>query len=290
MDAGEITASASFAAKISPLSASISTAWLLGISSPSSAVAAVASGTKRSSCGSFGCCTTALPTAGTSPASLLVPFSRCPNPDRSTTAITPAARKGASSSICRRRRARNRSRRALSRRARRAARSSSVIAVVSFRSMCAPALLSMHHPCMRFFYMGCIIPKSAQKYSTCGKDFKKAAAGRACQGEKKTAPGRSGPLHRFVVQAIRFSSSVRMMNTAPIHLVALAILASAVFASCLLIKESATPAMEPDRPALLPDCIMMMPISSKPQITWITVRKMVIVSSSRYRYSKSNGR
>ena len=27
---------------------------------------------------------------------------------------------------------------------------------------------------MRFFYMGCIIPKSAQKYSTCGKDFKKA--------------------------------------------------------------------------------------------------------------------
>ena len=46
---------------------------------------------------------------------------------------------------------------------------------------------------------------------------------------------------------------VRIRKTAPTHLVARASLASMVLALFLARKESATPPMEPDRPALLPD-------------------------------------
>ena len=45
--------------------------------------------------------------------------------------------------------------------------------------------------------------------------------------------------------------SVRIRNTAPTHLVARASLASQVLALFRARKESATPPMEPDRPALL---------------------------------------
>lgn len=61
--------------------------------------------------------------------------------------------------------------------------------------------------------------------------------------------------------------SVSTINTAPIHFVALAIFASAVLASCWLMKESATPAMAPESPALLPDWNRIIMIRIMPQMT-----------------------
>ena len=46
------------------------------------------------------------------------------------------------------------------------------------------------------------------------------------------------------------------MNTAPIHLVAFASLASKLLALPFAIKVSATPPMVPERPALLPESLM----------------------------------
>ena len=59
--------------------------------------------------------------------------------------------------------------------------------------------------------------------------------------------------------------SVRIRNTAPTHLVARASLASQVLALLRERKESATPPMAPDRPALLPDWKSTTTMIARPQ-------------------------
>ena len=76
------------------------------------------------------------------------------------------------------------------------------------------------------------------------------------------------------------STSVRMTKTRPNHFVALASLASSVLALPLERNVSAPPAMAPDRPALLPDCISTITVTARPEISWIIVRissKVVMV-------------
>ena len=76
------------------------------------------------------------------------------------------------------------------------------------------------------------------------------------------------------------STSVRTTKTRPNHFVALASLASSVLALPLERNVSAPPAMAPDRPALLPDCISTITVTARPEISWIIVRissKVVMV-------------
>ncbi|CAN3972956.1 UPF0122 protein SAMEA3545305_02059, partial [Dysosmobacter welbionis] len=60
-------------------------------------------------------------------------------------------------------------------------------------------------------------------------------------------------------------TSVRIRKMAPTHLVARASLASRVLALLRDRKESATPPMAPERPALLPDWKSTMTMTARPQ-------------------------
>ncbi len=67
------------------------------------------------------------------------------------------------------------------------------------------------------------------------------------------------------------SVRVRTMNDIAIHVVALASLASHVFAWFFERNVSAAPEMAPERPERLPDCNRTTAISTRQDATWITV-------------------